>query len=594
MGPTVAWLLQQGGLRLRAPAASAEGLRRTVRWVHVSELTDPTPYLSGGELLLTTGLHAGDEGGAEDERLHWSAYVDRLVARDVAALGFGVGLSRGEVPEALAEAADAAGLPLLRVPEPTPFIAISEAVAGAISRTHEEELAHAVRAQRALIGAALSPGGPRAVADELSAALDCWVVLLDEDGAARYSAPLDARRHAGRIRAGLERLPRDARRSRTHAASFDVGEDRVAVLPIAAEGRVTGYLAVGRPAERARTRGSSAAPGPAGSAEQAVLAGAVGLLSLDTAHRYGRHEDRRFARLAVLRLATGPHPELAESAAETLGVVLPPAPLRVAVLGCAGEPGRSTAEDVRAAAGAGAAGTAGASEAAAGAEASAPRTALLRAAEQHLGLSQAGALVAPYDRHTVVVLLPEAEGGWQALEEVLHRVPGARGAVSGVAQYGELPEALRRARSVFYASRPCSTPGSGAAVEPGGEPAAGGGTGGGSAGGTGGGRLLLAEDVATAGLLAQLDHPGAHGWAEVLLEPLERHSSRSKLDLISTLRVFLAHNGHVDASATELGIHRHTLRYRLDRITALLGSDLQDPTVRAELWLALLLRETRS
>src|SRR3954453_7757657 len=26
-----------------------------VRWVHISELRDPTPWLSGGELLLTTG-----------------------------------------------------------------------------------------------------------------------------------------------------------------------------------------------------------------------------------------------------------------------------------------------------------------------------------------------------------------------------------------------------------------------------------------------------------------------------------------------------------------------------------------------------------
>ena len=27
-----------------------------VRWVHISELLDPTPWLSGGELLLTTGM----------------------------------------------------------------------------------------------------------------------------------------------------------------------------------------------------------------------------------------------------------------------------------------------------------------------------------------------------------------------------------------------------------------------------------------------------------------------------------------------------------------------------------------------------------
>ncbi|MGI8312626.1 helix-turn-helix domain-containing protein [Saccharopolyspora hattusasensis] len=61
--------------------------------------------------------------------------------------------------------------------------------------------------------------------------------------------------------------------------------------------------------------------------------------------------------------------------------------------------------------------------------------------------------------------------------------------------------------------------------------------------------------------------------------------------MISTLRVFLANNGLVDVSATELGIHRHTLRYRLRRITELLDCSLDDPTARAELWLALRMRE---
>ena len=36
--------------------AGEAGLDTPVRWVHISELEDPTPWLSGGELLLTTGL----------------------------------------------------------------------------------------------------------------------------------------------------------------------------------------------------------------------------------------------------------------------------------------------------------------------------------------------------------------------------------------------------------------------------------------------------------------------------------------------------------------------------------------------------------
>ena len=42
--------------------AGEAGLGNAVRWVHISELEDPTPWLSGGELLLTTGMALEDAG----------------------------------------------------------------------------------------------------------------------------------------------------------------------------------------------------------------------------------------------------------------------------------------------------------------------------------------------------------------------------------------------------------------------------------------------------------------------------------------------------------------------------------------------------
>ncbi|MEX0743382.1 MAG: PucR family transcriptional regulator ligand-binding domain-containing protein, partial [Actinomycetota bacterium] len=42
------------GLALRF-VAGEESANRPIRWVHISELEDPTPWLKGGELLLTTG-----------------------------------------------------------------------------------------------------------------------------------------------------------------------------------------------------------------------------------------------------------------------------------------------------------------------------------------------------------------------------------------------------------------------------------------------------------------------------------------------------------------------------------------------------------
>ena len=51
---TVADILETEALRLTLRGGLA-GVERPVRWVHISELEDPTPWLRGGELLLTTG-----------------------------------------------------------------------------------------------------------------------------------------------------------------------------------------------------------------------------------------------------------------------------------------------------------------------------------------------------------------------------------------------------------------------------------------------------------------------------------------------------------------------------------------------------------
>jgi purine catabolism regulator len=77
------------GLASGEHAASAP-----IRWVHVSELVDPTPWLSGGELLLSTGMALAD---TDTQR----AYVRRLVDHHLAGLGFGVGFRHPALPPAL-------------------------------------------------------------------------------------------------------------------------------------------------------------------------------------------------------------------------------------------------------------------------------------------------------------------------------------------------------------------------------------------------------------------------------------------------------------------------------------------------------------
>jgi PucR family transcriptional regulator, purine catabolism regulatory protein len=113
---TVASLIDELGLELVSGAKSAQA---HVRWVHCTELSDPTPWLKGGELLLSTGIQLA---GPKSQR----ELVDRLADHDIAGLGFGTGFAYKRLPAALVAQARKREFPLFEVPYELPFIAITE------------------------------------------------------------------------------------------------------------------------------------------------------------------------------------------------------------------------------------------------------------------------------------------------------------------------------------------------------------------------------------------------------------------------------------------------------------------------------------
>lgn len=71
------------------------------------------------------------------------------------------------------------------------------------------------------------------------------------------------------------------------------------------------------------------------------------------------------------------------------------------------------------------------------------------------------------------------------------------------------------------------------------------------------------------------------------LRPLVDHDDRKQGDLVRTLNGFFESNGNLAKAATDLDVHRNTLVYRLERISALTGLDLNDADNRLILHLAL-------
>lgn len=189
--PTLASLLDRADLRLSLVGPRAAGdprLERPIRWVHSSDLADPTPFLADDLVLLTTGTQFDGVDAAAA-----AGYVQRLHSRGVIALGFGTEVVREGLPAGLAEACAAAGLPLFLVPYGTPFIAIARANAEAVAAQAYARRSWALAAQRAISLAALRPDGLGATLAELARQLDAWVGLYDAAGALtrEFPHPLD-------------------------------------------------------------------------------------------------------------------------------------------------------------------------------------------------------------------------------------------------------------------------------------------------------------------------------------------------------------------------------------------------------------------
>lgn len=224
------------GMTLLAGEAT-DGLHSPIRWVTTSELVDPTPYLRGGELLLTTGMRLPASRSAVVD------YIARLAAAGVVGVGIGIGteLAHPSVPPRLVRAAEAAGFPLLVVDEPTPFIAIGEAVAQMHLADETAALAQALKAQQVITRAAVTDG-PAGVIRQLAALTDGWALVADVSGHVLHEAPDGTSARHSLWRAELGRL----RGGRSTAAALSAPGEYVTVQTLGDGHRLRGFLVTGR------------------------------------------------------------------------------------------------------------------------------------------------------------------------------------------------------------------------------------------------------------------------------------------------------------------------------------------------------------
>jgi purine catabolism regulator len=538
MPPTLASLLHHSALRLTLRAGEGT-LDVPVRWAHVSELPDPVPYMEGGELLLTTALKVDAEDPAEAGR-----YVRRLAAAGVVGLGFGVGVNYEKIPQALVDAAAEHGLPLLEVPRSTPFLAISKAVSAAIAADQYRAVTAGFAAQRELTRRALGDG-PEGVLAALASQVDGWAALYDAAGSVVAVAPDWAERRAARLTPDVQRLRdrqspataviagRTDEEDRAAGGAGGAGSQQRAGGRDGSQGQDTGEdrvelhtLGTGRRPRSALAVGTAA---PLGTAERYAVHSAIALLTLTTERSRSLHEAEQRIGAAVLHMLLSGEAQHARTVAGDLYGGLLDAPLRVVVAEYRGEELPAALE-------------------AAAAWAGEP---VLVVPEEEQGrlvvlAADGGAALAACAEQAAALEAAAERGGATAAVGV----SAPAGPTSVASAYKQAVQALAVARRR--------------------------------------GRVLVEhEHLAAGSVLPLLADDAVRAFAEGQLRALRDHDATGRGDLVASLRAWLSRHGQWDAAAADLGVHRHTLRYRMRRVEEILGRSLDDPDVRMELWLAL-------
>jgi purine catabolism regulator len=538
---TVRELVRDIDIRL---LAGEQALDAAVRWVHITELEDPTPWLSGGELLLTTGLQL-----ATPERQ--ASFVRRLADHGLAGLGFGIGFGFDRVPEALVETARERGLPLFEVPYDVPFIAITEIAFSRLVNEQYAVLRRAIAAHERLERIVLSERGIDAVAGALSTLVGGAVMVFDARGGLLAQRPFRTEVDEETI-AALERELRDRTRAgerRGFAPTAGTLAGRALALPVGASGPRDGETADGGPLLQAWLVAAKDT-GSLSEFDRLTLHQAVTIVALEMLRRrVAEDTERRLAGDVLSGIVTG------ELSGGEVARRLEPFGLGTRVAVMVLTPPRP-----------GAGGMAAAESALAGALRGEAADGLVAV---HEGL--VGALVPGLDEEELFPLAQRiADRATRALGLPLRL--GVGRAVAGA----DARRAFHEARCALEALALAQPSGNGDADDAG--PV----------------RTSVAtyRDLGSFQLLLSLqDDDALRLFCDSILAPIEESEGAYGGELMRSLEAFIEENGQWERAAKRLYCHRHTLRYRIRRVEELTGRSMGSARDRIEFWLALRGRE---
>jgi purine catabolism regulator len=534
---TVQDILEIPELNLRL-LAGHKSTSNPVRWVHITEVPDPTKWLKGGELLLTTGYSfVGDE----EQQV---AQITRLIDHSISGLGFGTGFSFDKVPPALVRVAEEYGFPLFEVPYHVPFLAITEAVASKIVNEQYSLLQRSLAVHEKLTKIVLEEKGLEAILSTLSALVGCSAVLFDFHGVVLCEAAY-RRRLGAELVAELWRLIGDRRADRQNfALSMDGVGSGVQVYPVVASHRIGAFLAVVKDS------------GDFSEYDRIILHNVVTVTALELVKKKAVAETEK-------RLAGDFFDELIASDLYEEEIAR-----RLTFFGLDSQsPHLIVLVDIDAAPD----GAAGARSEAAALDV---KERLHWAVDEFMARRDVLCISASRSDSVVILVQPgeidarEIIGLAGELQAVIaEELPEISVSVGIGRPHRQLIDLRQSYYEASYAIKIRRLKG---------EP-----------------RVIASfDDLGSYGLLLGLqDTLSLEVFYDSVLGKLQEYDEQSSSDLVKSLACFLEANGHWGDAAEKLYVHRHTLRYRMKRVEEITGRDLNQSQDRMEFWLALKAKE---
>lgn len=526
MPVTVGQILGLGVLKDARLLAGRDGLDRPVTSVTVGEVPDIADWLSGGEMVLSTMFAV--RGDLELQR----EFCRRVMLAGAAALFVKTTRFVENMPQDIIDLADKRGFPIVEVPQNLRWTRLMQDATEVIINRQASLLEQSQAIHRSLLGVVIRGGGWKELADEASRLLERPVAVFDvslemlaaSDGLPVPLPELVAGLERPETRAGLTALGRGEKLFRLQ----EDGLPPILAMPIVAGHRPLGYLFAFTEAEETSAM------------ERLILEHSATIAALEMAQDRVRFETEvRLKGDFVDDVIGGGH-----RAGDSLL-------RRGAFLGCDLSQGATVllvgVDDLS-----GLVSRRGVDQA----ELDAAVERFFSLVSRHVSATEPSSLVSLKSGLVVIFVCGRTARDPAALERMAVVLQGigrnagglsiSVGASSFVADSTQMDRGYQEALVALKVGRRLNGPGS----------------------------ILHFDGVGTYRLLLDIwerDPEQIRALYQETIGPVDRYDEANGTQLVQTLSVFFRHNESLTKTAAELYAHRHTIRYRLEKIAEISG-----------------------